>query len=150
MIHGDLAGPFGPISVPALRRIRNLWIDLEPLVENTSFDSFVDPTELHVELADGFGSADTARIDVQWSRLDNYSFHYVDDADVNWRFDRHPNRHSPEKHFHPPPDATTADAEPSCIRVEEVSLVTRAVHAMWRAAYESEDFDRLNSQSNPP
>lgn len=79
-----------------------------------------------------------------------YSFHYVDSADVNWRFDRHPNTHSPETHFHPPPDASTDDARPSCIEVEEVSLVTRAVHAMWRAAYEHDDLSRLNSLSNPP
>ena len=41
-------------------------------------------------------------------------------------------------------------AEPSCIDVTEVSLVARAVHAMWRAAYENNDLDRLNSASNPP
>jgi len=35
-------------------------------------------------------------------------------------------------------------AEPSCIDVTEVSLVTRAVHAMWRAAYENEALDRLS------
>jgi hypothetical protein len=41
-------------------------------------------------------------------------------------------------------------AEPSCIDVTEVSLVTRAVHAMWRAAYEDGDIEQLNSASNPP
>lgn len=111
--------------------------------------------QLHVELSDGLDDADTARFDIRWSELDNYSFHYVDSAGVNWRFDRHPNTHLPEAHFHPPQDATrpdvsTAAAEPSCIRVEEVSLVTRAVIAMWRAAYESGDRGRLNSSSNPP
>jgi hypothetical protein len=79
-----------------------------------------------------------------------YSFHYADTEDVNWRFGRHPNTHSPEKHFHPPPDAATADAEHSCIAVTEVSLVTRAVHALWRAAYDHDDTGRLNSRSNPP
>jgi hypothetical protein len=42
------------------------------------------------------------------------------------------------------------DAEPSCIDVTEISLVTRAVHAMWRAAYEDNNVDQLNSASNPP
>ncbi|WP_049901072.1 hypothetical protein [Halococcus agarilyticus] len=155
MMDADRTGEFGPISLPALRRIRNLWMDLEPLVSDTGYDDPIDPAELSIELADGLDDADTARFDVQWSELDNYSFHYVDGAGVNWRFDRHPNTHSPEAHFHPPlgsspADTSTAAAEPSCIRVEEVSLVTRAVIVMWRAAYESDDRGRLNSVSNPP
>lgn len=146
----DRAGEFGTIYLPALQRIRNLWVDVEPLVVETRYDDPVDPTELHVELADGLLDADSARFDVQWSDLDNYSFHYVDSADVNWRFDRHPNTHSPDRHFHPPPSARTADAEPSCIRVAEVSLVARAVHKLWRTAYDSGTLDRLDSVSNPP
>jgi hypothetical protein len=146
----DRAGEFGEVDLPALQRIRNLWMDLDPLVTETGYDDPVAPTEVRVELADGLGDADSARFDVQWSVLDNYSFHYVDSNGVNWRFDRHPNTHSPEGHFHPPPDARTADAGPSRISVNEVSLVTRAVHAMWRAAHESGDLGRLNSASNPP
>ena len=150
MTSDDRAGAFGPIYLPALQRIRNLWLDLEPLVETTSYDDIVSPTALHVELTDGLGTADAARVDIQWSELDMYSFHYVDTEDVNWRFDRHPNTHSPETHFHPPPDASTATAEPSCIEVTAVSLVTRSVHTMWRAAYETDDVAQLNSASNPP
>lgn len=150
MTGDDRAGEFGSIYLPALQRIRTLWLELEPLVESTAYDDVVSPTALYVELADGLGDADTARFDVQWSDLGMYSFHYVDTDDVNWRFDRHPNTHSPETHFHPPPDASTDSAEPSCISVTEVSLVTRAVHAMWRAVYEASDLARLNSASNPP
>lgn len=146
----DRAGEFGPIYFPALQRIRNLWLDLEPLVRTTSYDDPISPTELHIELSDGLGTADAARFDIQWSELEMYSFHYIDTEDVNWRFDRHPNTHSPEVHFHPPPEASIATAEPSCIDVAEVSLVTRAVHAMWRAAYDHDDLSRLNSLSNPP
>lgn len=150
MTDPDRVGEFGAIYLPAIQRIRNRWIDLEPLVGGTALDDPLTPTEVRIELTDGLGEADTARIDAQWSVLDNYSFHYVDDGGVNWRFDRHPNSHSPAAHFHPPPDAGTDAARPSCIRVRGVSLVTRAVYAMWRAAYESEDLDRLNSLSNPP
>jgi hypothetical protein len=150
MSDDDRAGEFGPIYLPALQRIRDRWLELERLVEATSYDDIVAPTELQISLTDGLGDADAARLDIQWSELGMYSFHYVDTADVNWRFDRHPNTHSPEVHFHPPPDAATTAAEPSCIEVTEVSLVTRAVHAMWRAAYEENDMDRLNSASNPP
>lgn len=140
---------FGPIYLPALQRIRTLWIKLEPLVKSASFDDIVSPTELHVTLTDGLGTAETARFDIRWSEREMYSFHYIDSNDINWRFDRHPNPHSPNAHFHPPPDASTDDAVSSCIGVTEVSLVTRAVHAMWREAYRHY-LDRLNSFSNPP
>jgi hypothetical protein len=146
---GDRAGEFGRISLQALRRIRTLWLDIEPLVEETSYDDSVLPTELHVSLADGIGDANTARFDIQWSRRRMYSFHYTD-SERDWRFDRHPNTHSPETHFHPPPDAPSTTARPSCITVTEVSLVTRAVHTMWRTAYKQSDLARLNSRSNPP
>ena len=146
----DRAGEFGPIYLPALRRIRDLWLELEPLVAPTSYDDVVAPTELQVNLSDGLSDAESARIDIQWSELGMYSFHYVDSEGVNWRFDRHPNTHSPEIHFHPPPDAAATAAEPSCIDVNEVSLVTRAVHTMWRTAYEDDNIDQLNGASNPP
>ncbi|MEF8814983.1 MAG: hypothetical protein V5A55_14405 [Halovenus sp.] len=150
MSEDDRAGEFGPIYLPALQRIRDLWVELEPLVDATSYDDVVAPRELQIRLSDGLGDAESARLDIQWSELGMYSFHYVDTDDVNWRFDRHPNTHAPEEHFHTPPDAATTAAEPSCIDVTEVSLVARAVHAMWRAAYENDDVDRLNSASNPP
>ena len=150
MNEDDRSGEFGPIYLPALQRIRDLWLELEPIVEATSYDDVVAPTELQVSLSDGLGDAESARFDIQWSERGMYSFHYVDSEDVNWRFDRHPNTHSPEIHFHPPPEAATTAAEPSCIDVTEVSLVTRAVHAMWRAAYEDDAVDQLNSASNPP
>ncbi|ELZ32011.1 hypothetical protein C474_07592 [Halogeometricum pallidum JCM 14848] len=149
MSEDDRAGEFGSIYLPALQRIRNLWLELEPLVEETLYDNVVAPTELQISLTDGLGDADTTRLDIQWSELGMYSFHYVDSEDRNWRFDRHPNTHSPEIHFHPPSDAAAVAAEPSCIDVTEVSLVTRAVHAMWRAAYENNDIEHLNSASNP-
>jgi hypothetical protein len=141
----DRAGEFGPIYLPALQRIRDCWLDLEPLVDETASDDVVAPTELQISLSDGVGDAERARLDIQWSELGMYSFHYVDSDDVNWRFDRHPNTHSPEIHFHAPPEAATTDADPSCIDGTEVSLVTRAVHAMWWATYEADDMEQLNS-----
>lgn len=150
MNNDDRAGEFGPIYLPALQRIRDLWVELEPLVETAYFDDVVSPTELHIELTDGIDTADTARFDIQWSERDMYTFHYADGNDVNWRFDRHPNTHSPEKHFHPPPDTATTTAVPSCVDVTEVSLVTRAIYAAWRTAYEHSDRSLLNTLSNPP
>ena len=108
----ERSGEFGEIDLPALGRIRNHWVDLEPLVGETGYDDALDPTELDVELTDGLGDAETARIDVQWSELGNYSFHYVDAGGVNWRFDRHPNTHCPEKHFHESPEAASSAVTP--------------------------------------
>lgn len=146
----DRAGEFGSIYLPALRRIRDLWVELEPIVETTAYDDVVAPTELQITFCDGLNDAESARLDIQWSQLGMYSFHYVDSDAINWRFDRHPNTHSPEAHFHPPPAADTTGAEPSCTDVTDVSLVARAVHTMWRTAYENADPNRLNSVSNLP
>jgi hypothetical protein len=80
----DRAGEFGPIYLPALQRIRDQWLELEPLVDTTSYDDLVAPTELQIHLTDGLGDAAAARIDIQWSELGMYSFHYVDTSDLNW------------------------------------------------------------------
>lgn len=82
MSDDDRAGEFGPIYLPALQRIRNRWLDLEPLAETTYYDDLVSPTELHVELTDGLGTADAARLDIQWSELDMYSFHLNFEAEA--------------------------------------------------------------------
>jgi len=58
----DRAGEFGPIYLPALQRIRDLWIELEPLVDETSYDDVVAPTELRITLSDGLGDAATSAV----------------------------------------------------------------------------------------
>ncbi len=65
MSEDDRAGEFGPIYLPALQRIRDLWLELEPLVEASSYDDVVAPTELQISLTDGLGDADAARLDIQ-------------------------------------------------------------------------------------
>lgn len=84
-----------------------------------------------------------------WFRSGAYRFHYVDTEEVNWRFDRHPNTHSPAKHFHESPDAHSETAVASCITVEEPTLVARAVLNLWRRAYEMDDLEVLNTASDP-
>ena len=54
-----------------------------------------------------------ARIEIQWYVDDDYNFHYVEvhsDGSV-WqcRWDRHPNPHAADAHFHRPPEAGTTD-----------------------------------------
>lgn len=150
-IPGDeLTAEVGPPDPTVMREIRDRFLDREPLVETADFDDPLHPRELAVEFQDGIGAADGCRLDVTWFRSGAYRFHYVDDEGVDWRLDRHPNPHSPEKHFHGPPDASAHSAVESCIDVEEPRLVALAVLKLWRRAYESGDFDALNEASDPP
>lgn len=146
----ELSGAVGPPDVASMQTIRDVILEAEPLVTATAFDSVLTPTELRVELEDGIGDATWARLDVTWYRRSAYRFHYVDEEDVNWRFDRHPNPNSPEAHFHEPPAAPADTAIPSCIEVREPELVARAVLKLWRRAYETDSLDALNTASNPP
>lgn len=83
---------------------------------------------------------------MEWTTKNCYSLHYTE-GDFDYRYDRHPHPDAPEKHFHPPPDAS--DAVPSCIEVETADLVTMAVLQLWRDALASGDLSRLQ-QSGPP
>lgn len=145
-VSADVGAP----DISILRTIRDLFLKEEPLVEGTYFDNPLDPKTLHIEFADGLGEASWSRMDITWYRSGAYRFHYVDENDINWRFDSHPNTHSPEKHFHEPPDTPSETATRSCICVEEPSLVTRAVLKLWRRAYNNNSLEDLNSAQNPP
>jgi hypothetical protein len=147
---GDESAGFGPIDADALRDIRSVVTTMEPLVTAARLDDPLNPGQLHVEFEDGIGAATSARIDARWSTRDNYSFHYTDDAGVDYRFDRHPKPDGPRAHFHPPPDAPSDGAVPSCIRVVEIPLVARAVFGLWRNAYERGSVDGINDAANPP
>jgi hypothetical protein len=141
---------FGPIDAGALREIRDLFVDREPLVETAALDDPLNPGTLAVELADGIGDASNARLDVRWSATGNYAVHYTDDLGRDLRFDCHPKPDAPNRHFHTPPEAPSRPVEPSCISVSEVSLVTRAVVQLWRDAYERGSLDGINEAENPP
>lgn len=151
-VDGDLEGDVGPLDVEAMEQIRNEFLSLDGLVEasETGFDSLLDPTTLTVAVSDGIGDAERCRFDIRWYRSGYYNVHHVDDRDVNYRFDFHPKPDAPDRHFHPPPDAPSDDVEPSCIEVDEPVLVARAIHRLWRRAYESGSLDALNVADNPP
>lgn len=146
----ELAGDVGAPDVAGMEIVRDVFLRNEPLVAEAGFDSVLRPREVRLAFDDGIGDASDARIDVSWYTSGAYSFHYTDSAGVDWRFDRHPNPHSPEKHFHAPPDAKSHDAEPSCITVEEPRLVALAVLKLWRRTYETESLAHLNTAENPP
>lgn len=146
----ELTGDIGAPDAADMQTIRDLFLQEEPIVEDAVFDSVLAPRELRIQFADGIGEATWCRLDVTWYTSDAYRFHYVDETDINWRFDRHPNDHSPEKHFHEPPAAVSKTALQSCIRVEEPRLVARAVLNLWRRAYETDSMTELNIAQNPP
>jgi hypothetical protein len=127
---------------------------MEPL-STAVLDDFLDPDELRIELSDGVGAADSARFDIAWTTTDDCDIHYTDPEGRNLRWDVHPNeypRATGDKHFPPPPDATSDpnDVEDSCISVTEIELVARAVHKRWREAYECGSFKEINNAKNPP
>lgn len=144
-----LLGDTGPIDYDALVRIRNIFLDTEPLVSHHSLDGRLDPQpELTVTVDAGFGHSPCGRFDIVWTEKDWYNFHYIGDEGLEFRFDRHPEPTVPSKHFHEPPDAVSR--VPSCIEVEPPELVTRAVLKCWRTAVSEDDPSKLNSRRNPP
>lgn len=140
----ELAGAFGTTDLAALSTVRTLLVETEPLVASTGFDDPLNPRSLGVELTDGIEAP--GQFDVRWSELGNYSIHYSE-PERDFRFDDHPNPHSPSKHVHLLPDAR--ETEPSCITVERPELVTLAVLERWRAVMAG-DLSALNDGSNPP
>jgi len=146
----------GPTDRAALITVRDLIERIEPLAR-PSLDDYLNPSVLRVQLSDGLCDADRARIDVQWTTRDDYTFHYTDSADVNLRWGKHPHDgdyvHVPGlAHYHPPPDASSDPnhVEKSCIEQSPEVLVTRAVFKLWRVAYQVDSYTPLNGGRNPP
>lgn len=135
---------FGPSDESTLGAVRDVFARHEPLVMSMEFDSDLNPQKLLVRLSDGF--TEPGRFDIRWSVTDNYAFHYSE-PELDFRYDKHPNPHSPLKHFHPPSDS---GVKQSCIEVELAELVTLAVLHCWREAWENDDLSRLNTAENPP
>jgi len=146
----ERSGDLGTPDVASMGFIRELFVQEEPLVKRAQFDTVLDPQEIQIAFSDGIGVAESCRLDCTWYTSGAYRFHYSDEQGVNWRFDKHPNPHSPERHFHPPPNAPSQTAAKSCIAVTEPRLVARAVLQLWRRAYGTDDLTALNTATNPP
>ncbi len=145
----EITGDLGKPAIDAMVAIRDLFIAEEPLFLEYEWNDSLNKRELRLAFSDGIDAA-SCRLDVTWYTSGAYKFHYSDVNEHHWRFDRHPNDHSAEKHFHVPPDAKSDAAIPSCITVEEPRLVARAVHKLWRRAIKEDSFDHLNVANNPP
>lgn len=142
-------GNTGSVDYQALKRIRDIFLQNEPLVSHHKLGARLDPRpELTITVSEEFGSCQSGRFDIVWTERDCYNFHYTERDGIDFRFDRHPEPNSQEKHFHEPPDADTR--LPSCIEVEAVEVVTRGVLKCWRTALERDDPSLVNAQSNPP
>lgn len=138
----------GAIDRPALLSIRDIIDEMEPLA-TPRLDDYLNPSVLEISLSEGLCDAEEARIDVQWTTEDDYTFHYTDDGNVNCRWDNHPHggdyiHVSGTEHYHPPPEASADPADVLC------TLVTRAVLKLWRVAYHTDSYMPLNAGSNPP
>lgn len=141
----------GAIDRGALTDFRDVFERQEPLATGR-LDDPLDPSVLRIDLDEGVGSAAFARLDVVWTTRDDYSIHYTDPSGRDVRWDRHRNdfpRVPGDRHFHPPPDASS-DVRPSCIAVAEIELVARAAVKCWREAYETGSLDTINELRDPP
>ena len=142
----DISGPVGPVDYPILQQIRDLLLEEEPLVESTTFDDLVNPTELVVEFSVGFDSS--GRMEITWWKRSAYRYHYTEPDSIDFRFDYHPKDGAPDAHFHPPPDAGKAESS-FLAGVTQPQIVTRAVIARWRqAVVEDKGLGSLNSDSS--
>ena len=68
--------------------------------------------EIQLDLSAYPAGVTEARFDVRWFTTDDYSLHYVemrDNGSYQCRWDRHPKPDVSRTHFHPPPDAGTAE-----------------------------------------
>jgi hypothetical protein len=141
----DLDGDLRTLDVASMDRIRSAFTGLDGLVENAGFPTLADPEVLKIRFADGIGDAPDGRFDITWYRRGYYSFHYTDSTGRNFRWDHHPKAGAPDGHFHPPPDASSKNPEPSCISAVDPPVVARVVHKLWRRAYDTGSTERLNS-----
>lgn len=144
----------GAVDAGALYDFLTEFERLEPLASG-SLDDPVSPGELRLGLADGIGEASSASLTIRWSVQDDYNAHYSDDEGRNLRWDVHRHEYTTptgDAHYHPPPDAASDDAAvaESCVEVIDHALVARAIHQLWRAAYEAGDVEPLNDAINPP
>jgi len=144
----------GPTDRGALCDFRDVFEEMEPLADGTLHD-VIDPSELNIQLDDGIGAAESARLDIDWTTLDDYNVHYTDANGRDLRWDLHPNDFpaAPDgRHFHPPPSATSDpdDVQESCIKRRGIELVARAVQKLRRKAYQDGSFAGINDAVDPP
>lgn len=144
----------GAIDVTKLDAFRDAFVSIEPMASG-AVDDRLDPRELRLTIPYGVGDAGETIFTVRWTTVGDYNIHYWDTAERNLRWDIHPHDFSTppdDRHFHPPPDASSVDerVEASCIRETRIALVARAVHLLWRQALDAGSMAAINTGTNPP
>lgn len=144
----------GAIDVTKLDAFRDVFCSIEPMATG-ELDDRLDPRQLRLTIPHGIGVATATTFTVRWTTMGDYNIHFSDTAGRNLRWDIHPHDFSippDDRHFHPPPDASSADdfVEASCIEEARVSLVARAVHLLWRQALDEGSLSEINAATNPP
>lgn len=144
----------GAIDVTKLDAFRDAFTAIEPMASG-EIDDRLDPRELRLTIPYGVADAETTIFTVRWTTVDDYNIHYSDTSGHNLRWDVHPHDFSAppdNRHFHPPPDASSADThvEASCLGETSVDLVARAVHLLWRQALDDGSLTEINAGTNPP
>ena len=144
----------GAIDVTKLDAFRDAFCSIEPMAEG-EIDDRLDPRQLRLTIPYGIGVATATTFTVRWTTMGDYNIHFSDTAgrDLRWDIHQHDFSTPPDdRHFHPPPDASSADdyVEASCIEEARVSLVARAVHLLWRQALDEGSMNEINAGTNPP
>jgi hypothetical protein len=104
-----------PIDVAVLDLFRER-AQTHPLVERVEAKEDIETPStlvLRFEMNRYPESVSGARLEIQWFENNEYSSHYHESHgnDRVWqcRWDRHPNPHATDAHFHRPPNADTSD-----------------------------------------
>jgi len=139
----------GAIDVTKLDAFRDAFVAIEPAASG-AIDDRLNPRELRLTIPYGVAEAEKTIFTVRWTTVDDYNVHYADTSERNLRWDLHPHDFPAppdDRHFHPPPDASSrdADVEASCLRDSAVDLVARAVHLLWRQALDEASMTDLTS-----
>ncbi|APX98304.1 hypothetical protein BB347_16215 [Natronorubrum daqingense] len=145
MADDDIDGELGTLDVTAMDAIRSAMVNLDGLIDAAGFENPANPKVVRVYISDGIGDADSCRFDIRWYRKGYYSFHHSDSVERHFRWDFHPKLGAPDAHFHPPPDAPSPNPEPSCLGAGEPPVIARAVHKLWRRAYDTGETAVLNT-----
>jgi hypothetical protein len=144
----------GAIDVAKLDAFRDAFIAIEPMASGAINDR-VNPRELRLTIPYGVTEAAETVFTVRWTTVNDYNIHYSDTSEQDLRWDLHPHDFSAppdDRHFHPPPDASSADdhVEESCLGEPLVDLVARAVHLLWREALDEGSMTTINAGTNLP
>lgn len=151
---GDSHALRGTVDVTKLDAFRDAFTAIEPMASG-AIDDRLNPRELRLTISYGIEEADTTIFTVRWTTVDDYNIHYSDTSGRDLRWDIHPHDFSAppdDRHFHPPPDASSADThvEASCLRERSVDIVARSIHLLWRQALDEGSMTNINTGTNQP